>query len=40
LEAFRAARFTPGQRDGRNVRSRLLVKVVFDPAEAGAAASR
>jgi protein TonB len=40
LEAFRAARFTPGQRDGRNVRSRLLVKVVFSPAQAGTAASR
>jgi protein TonB len=40
LAAFRAARFTPGQRDGRNVRSRVLVKVVFDPAEAGAAVSR
>ena len=34
LEAFRVARFTPGQRDGRNVRSRVLVKVVFDPAQA------
>jgi protein TonB len=40
LGAFRAARFTPGQRDGRNVRSRVLVKVVFNPAEAGAAVSR
>jgi protein TonB len=34
LEAFRLARFTPGQRDGRSVRSRVLVKVVFNPAQA------
>ncbi|HXV08880.1 MAG TPA: energy transducer TonB [Burkholderiales bacterium] len=40
LEAFRAARFRPGERDGRSVRSRVLVRVVFHPAEAGAAVSR
>ncbi len=40
LEAFRAARFRPAERDGRSVRSRVLVRVLFHPAEAGAAASR
>jgi protein TonB len=40
LEAFRAARFRPAERDGRSVRSRVLVRVVFQPSEAGAAASR
>jgi protein TonB len=40
LEAFRAARFRPGQRDGRSVRSRVLVRVMFNPAQADGAASR
>ncbi len=34
IAAFADARFSPGQRDGRAVRSRLLVKVTFDPAAA------
>ena len=40
LAALRAARFRPGQRDGREVRSRILVKVVFNPVAASGAASR
>jgi protein TonB len=40
LEAFRATRFRPGEREGRSVRSRVLVRVVFHPSEAGAAVSR
>jgi protein TonB len=31
LSAFRTARFTPAQRDGRPVRSRIVVKVRFVP---------
>lgn len=34
LAAFGSARFAPGQRDGRQVRSRILVKVLFGPSEA------
>jgi protein TonB len=40
LAALRAARFRPGQRDGREVRSRILVKVVFNPVAASGAVSR
>jgi periplasmic protein TonB len=32
VAAFRIARFKPAQKDGRTVRSRILVKVAFDPA--------
>ena len=38
LAAFRAARFVPGRRDGREVRSRVLVKVAFRPTRDDAAA--
>ncbi|MFG6488943.1 energy transducer TonB [Roseateles sp. BYS78W] len=40
-EAFQGARFTPGQVDGRAVKSRIRVEVAFDdgPAPAAAAAS-
>jgi protein TonB len=34
MSAFQAARFAPGQKDGRPVRSRVVVKVVFSPEEA------
>jgi protein TonB len=34
VSAFQAARFVPGQKDGRAVRSRLVVKVVFSPDDA------
>jgi protein TonB len=34
ISAFQAVRFAPGQRDGRPVRSRVVVKVVFSPEEA------
>jgi protein TonB len=37
LAAFRAAQFLPGRKDGRAVRSRVLVKVAFAPAPAPAA---
>jgi periplasmic protein TonB len=30
IEAFKAALFTPGQRDGKVVKSRLVVQVAFD----------
>jgi protein TonB len=30
IEAFKAALFTPGQRDGKVVKSRLVVEVAFD----------
>jgi protein TonB len=40
LGAFRSARFSPGRKDGRNVRSRVLVKVVFNPDQATSAATR
>jgi protein TonB len=40
LEAFRAARFRPGERDGRSVRSRVLVRVTFQPANADGTVSR
>jgi protein TonB len=30
LKAFRAARFAPAQKDGRPVRARLLIEVVYD----------
>jgi protein TonB len=32
VAAFRTARFEPAQKDGRRVRSRILVRVAFDPA--------
>ncbi len=32
VAAFRTARFEPAQKDGRSVRSRILVRVSFDPA--------
>ncbi len=32
IAAFRTARFAPAQKDGRSVRSRILVRVSFDPA--------
>jgi periplasmic protein TonB len=32
VAAFRTARFDPAQKDGRSVRSRLVVRVWFDPA--------
>jgi periplasmic protein TonB len=31
VQAFRAARFVPGQKDGHPVRSRVVVKVMFSP---------
>jgi protein TonB len=34
VAAFRTARFEPAQKDGRSVRSRILVRVSFDPASA------
>ena len=33
VSAFRAARFVPGQKDGRPVRSRVVVKVMFSPSD-------
>jgi len=35
LAAFETARFAPAQKDGRSVRSRVLVRVSFDPREVG-----
>jgi protein TonB len=32
VAAYRSARFEPAQKDGRRVRSRILVRVSFDPA--------
>jgi protein TonB len=32
IAALRSARFDPARKDGRSVRSRLLVRVAFDPA--------
>jgi len=32
VAAFQTARFQPAQKDGRSVRSRLVVRVLFDPA--------
>jgi len=34
IATFADARFSPGQRDGRAVRSRMLVRVTFEPAAA------
>lgn len=34
IAAFQTARFEPAQRDGRSVRSRILVRVSFDPTSA------
>ena len=34
LSAFQSARFAPARKDGRSVRSRILVRVSFDPASA------
>jgi protein TonB len=31
VAAFETARFAPAQKDGRSVRSRVLVRVSFDP---------
>jgi protein TonB len=31
LDAFRGARFSPAAKDGRMVRSRILIRVTFDP---------
>jgi protein TonB len=31
VAAFQTARFAPAQKDGRSVRSRVLVRVSFDP---------
>jgi protein TonB len=33
LAAFQSVRFDPAQKDGRSVRSQILVKVVFDPED-------
>ena len=33
LDSFRAARFSPAQRQGRNVKSRAPIRVVFDCTE-------
>jgi len=38
--AFRSARFAPGRKDGRSVRSRVLVKVLFNPAQSASPAAR
>lgn len=38
--AFRSARFAPGRKDGRSVRSRVLVKVLFSPTQSASAAAR
>ena len=34
VAAFRTMRFEPARKDGRSVRSRILVRVSFDPASA------
>ena len=36
LRAFQVARFAPAQREGRPVRSRIVVKVRFGPEQASA----
>jgi protein TonB len=33
VAAYQAARFEPARKDGRRVRSRILVRVLFDPED-------